>query len=339
MSGSWVALIMDLSGKVTFGSLGIWAMLRMIAYFALLLGPGVPRFFPVSAQRLGFAQGLGARSVIVSEADYDARARGRGFLQKLATSWWPLVAWASLTQFVIVFGARGLANELEVPFWMGLAMSASAFLALGFFRRRMVGDHLRESDLAEGKELDWDAEAFFGGMRLRVRFEGRPRKVLLERLERNALAKDHAEHFHFHGIVANPGSAHRHGSGLIVSEFRMLSSVEERMEEQNWTRKIKMSDALNALLGAYVLANDKKMPAVALLEYPGAVVMITPLAEHVEFLEAVSERLKKRKKATAMTVRDIALAAGQEFPSRFDELRVAELMAHQDWVSKERMGI
>ena len=87
------------------------------------------------------------------------------------------------------------------------------------------------------------------------------------------------------------------------------------------------------------MANDRKVPAVALLEYPGAVVMVTPLAEHVEFLEAVAERLKKRKKVAGMSARDAALAAAQEFPSRFDEARVAELMAHQEWVSQERMGL
>lgn len=339
MSVSWVSLLLELSGRLAFWSMGIWALLRLVAYFAVLLGPRAPKFFPVSAQRLGFAQGLGSRSVILSEADYHARLVGRGFLQKLATSWWPLVAWVALIQFVVVFGARGLANELSIPFWLGLAMSASAMLALASFRRRMVFDHLRQSDLEEGRELDWDAEAFLGGIRLRIRFEGRARKVPLERLERNAIAKDRAEQFHFHGISAQPDSAHRHGQGLIASEFHMLGANDEKMTEENWTRKIKMSDALQAVLSAYVMANASKSPAVALLEYPGAVVLLTPLAEHVEFLEAVADRLKRRKKVAAMAARDVALAAGQEFPSRFDEARVAELMAHQEWVSQERMGV
>lgn len=339
MSVVWVSLLLELSGRMAFGSMGVWALLRLVAYFATLLGPRPPKFFPVSAQRLGFAQGLGSRSVIVSEADYHARRVGRGFLQKLATAWWPLVAWAALIQFVVVFGARGLANELSIPFWLGLAMSASAMLVLGSFRRRMVFDHLRQTDLEEGRELDWDAEAFLGGIRLRARFEGRARKIPLERLERNAIAKDRAEQFHFHGISAQPDSAHRHGQGVIASEFRMLGSGSERMTEENWTRKIKMADALQAILTAYVMANDRKSPAVALLEYPGAVVLLTPLAEHVEFLEAVADRLKRRKKAAAMAAREIALAASQEFPSRFDEGRVAELMAHQEWVSQDRMGV
>lgn len=339
MTGSWIALLLDLSGKITFGCLGIWAFLRLLAYFGQLLGPLAPDFFPVSAQRLGFAQGLGERSVIVSEQDYHARARGRGFLQKMAKSWWPLVAWGALTQFVILFGARGLSNELEIPFWLGLCMSASALLSLGFFRRRMVGDHLRESDLPEGREIDWDAEAYLGGMRLRVRFDGRARKVVLARMERNAIAKDHASEFHFHGMVAQPDSAHRHGSGLIYSEFRMLDTPDERMDEENWQKKVRLRDALNAVLGAYVLSNERRLPAVALLEYPGAVLMVTPLAEHVEFLESVGERLRKRKKVSAMTVRDIALAGAQEFPSRFDELRVAELLAHKEWISQENMPI
>lgn len=330
---------MDLSGKITFASLGIWALLRALAYFGRLLGPVPPDCFPVSAQRLGFAQALGERSVIVSEQDYHARARGRGLLQKMAKSWWPLVAWGSLTQFVVLFGARGLANELEVPFWLGLCMSASAFLSLGFFRRRMVADHLRESDLPEGREIEWDAEAYLGGMRLRVRFEGRARRTMLSRLERNAIAKDHANEFHYHGMVAQPDSAHRHGAGLIYSEFRMLDAPDERMVEDSWQRKVRLRDALNAVLGAYVLSNDQKQPVVAIVEYPGAVLMVTPLAEHVEFLEAVGERLRRRKKAPAMTVRDIALAAAQEFPSRFDEMRIAELMAHKRWISQENMPV
>jgi hypothetical protein len=339
MTGGWIALLLDLSGKITFACLAIWVVLRVLAYFGHLLGPVAPNFFPVSAQRLGFAQGLGERSVIVSEADYHVRSLSRGFIQKLATSWWPLVAWGSLTQFVILFGARGLANELEIPFWLGLGMSASAFLSLGFFRRRMVGDHLRESNLPEGREIEWDAEAYLGGLRIRIRFEGRARKVVLSRLERNAIAKDHANEFHFHGMIAQPDSAHRHGSGLIYSEFRMLDAADEKLSEESWLKKIKLRDALNAVLGAYVLSNERKMPVVALVEYPGAVLMVTPLAEHIEFLEAVGERLRKRKKAPSMTVRDIALAAAQEFPSRFDDLKIAELMAHKDWVSKENMPI
>ena len=339
MSIGWISLLLELSGRLAFGSMGVWALLRLVAYFAMILGPRPPKFFPVSAQRLGFAQALGSRSVILSEADYHARCVGRGFLQKLATSWWPLVAWVALIQFVVVFGARGLANELSIPFWLGLAMSASAMFALASFRRRMVFDHLRQTDLEEGRELDWDAEAFLGVIRLRVRFEGRARKVPLERLERNAIAKDRAEQFHFHGISAQPDSAHRHGQGLIASEFHMFGSAEEKMTEENWTRKIKMSDALQSILTAYVMANDQKASAVALLEYPGAVILLTPLSEHVEFLEAVGDRLRRRKKTPAMAARDIALAAAQEFPSRFDEARVAELMAHQEWVSQGRMDV
>jgi hypothetical protein len=339
MTGPLIALLLDLSGKITFGALGIWAMLRALAYLAGLLGPQAPTFFPVSAQRLGFAQGLGARSVILSEADYHARSKAVGLLQKLAKTWWPLVAWASLTQFVVFFGARGLANELAVPFWLGLAMSTSAFLSLGFFRRRMVGDHLRGADLPEGRALDWDAEAYLGGMRLRVRFDGRPRSVRLARLERNAIAKDGGEQFHFRGIVGGPASAHRHGAGAIVGEFRMLSAPDERLEEATWAKKVKLGDALHAVLSAYVLGNDAKLPAVALLEYPGAVVMVTPLAEHVEFLEAVGDRLQKRKRSSGIPLKDVALAATQEFPSRFDEMRIAELMARRDWISQGKMDV
>jgi hypothetical protein len=339
MSGSWIALLSDLSGKVTFATLGIWALLRIFAFFAGLLENKPAKFFPISAQRLGFAQGLGTQSVILSEADYHAREKGLGFLQKLAKVWWPLIAWVSLTQFIVFFGAKGLSRELSIPFWLGLAMSCFAFLSLGFFRRRMIGDHLRESDLPEGKSLDWDDEAFMGGMRLRVRFEGKPRKKVLGRHERNVIAKDHAEQFHHHGIVCLPDSAHRHGWGIIVSEFRMLDFADESMVEENWTKKIKLRDVLQSVLSSFVLANELKKPAVALLEYPGAVVMITPLAEHIEFLEAVADRLMKRKRVPAMSSRDVALAAAQEFPSKFSELRVAEMLAHQDWVSKDKMEI
>ena len=339
MWGPWVSLLLDLSGKLTFGALGIWAALRAVAWLADALGPKAPKFFPISAQRVGFAQGLGARSVIVSEADYHARERERGFLQKLARAWWPVVAWISLTQFVMLFGAKGLANELEIPFALGLGMSCSALMSLGFFRRRMLWDHLRSADLPEGKALDWDAEAFVGGLRLRARFEGSPRKVKLDRQERDTLAKDGGELFHFRGVVASPQSAHRHGQGAIVAEFRMLGSPQERLDPSDWVKKIKLADALQAALSAYVVANDLKAPSVALLEYPGAAVMVTPLAEHVEFLEAVSDRLQKRRKISGIGARDVALAAAQEFPSRFDEMRVAELMARHEWVDKERMGL
>jgi hypothetical protein len=334
-----VSLLLDLSGKLTFGALGLWAGLRGLAWVAEALGPKAPKFFPVSAQRLGFAQSLGTRSVILSEADYHARERERSFLQKLAKTWWPLVAWGALTQFVMVFGAKGLAFELEIPFALGLAMSCSALMSLGFFRRRMLRDHVRAADLAEGKALDWDAVEFMGGMRLSARFEDAPRKVRLERSERDILAKDGGERFHFRGVVASPQSAHRHGKGAIVAEFRMLGAPDERMERSNWASKIKLADALQAALSAYVVANDLKAPSVALLEYPGAVVMVTPLAEHVEFLEAVSDRLQKRRKISGIGARDVALAAAQEFPSRFDEMRVAELMARHEWVDKERMGV
>lgn len=339
MTGTWIILLLDLSGRITFATLGVWALLRILAFAGLALGGKTPKFFPVSAQRLGFAQGLGSESVILSESDYHARSMTRSLLQKLAQVWWPLVTWAVLIQFLILFGAKGLASELSIPYGLGLALSCSAFVSLGFFRRRMVGDHFRESDMPEGKELDWDAEAYLGGLRLRARFEGRARKVALGRLERNILAKDHAAQFHFHAIVCQPDSAHKHGSGAIVSEFRMLDTADEKMVEETWRKKIKLSDALNAVLSAYVLANDMKTHSVALLEYPGAVVMITPLAEHVEFLEAVAERLIKRKKVAAMPAREIALSAAQEFPSKFDDNRVAELMAHSKWVSKEKMSM
>lgn len=335
----WIAFALEYSGVVTFASLGIWVALRAIALVADLLGPRPVKSFPISAQKMGFASGLARHSVILSEAEYKARQGRMGFLHRLAKVWWPVMAWAALTQFVMLYGARGLANELEVPFWVGLGMSASALGALGMFRRRMIQDHFKESFLPEGKELDWDAEAFVGGIRLRARFEGRPRKVVLSRLDESAIAKDRSEIFHYHGIAAQPDSVHEHGAGLIVSEFCALDKMEERMDESNWLSKIKLRDALRSTLSAYVVANQKKMPAVALIEYPGAVVMVSPLIEHVQFVEHVAERLRSRKKTPAINARDAALSAGQEFYTKFDEAKVAELLERQEWVSRDRMAV
>ena len=282
-----VSLLLELSGKITFATLGLWGALRIIAFFSKILGSRPPKFFPISAQRQGFSQSLGAYSVVVSEAEYNARLEEMNFLQRLAKTWWPLITTASVTQFVILFGAKGLAFELEIPFWLGLGMSISALLSLGFFRRRMIKDHLRETDLPEGKLLDWDSEAYLGGMRVKARFDGRARKVILNRLERNVLAKDGSTQYYFHGLAAKPDSVHRHGDGLIVSEFRMLDTIDDKMTEDNWTKKIKLKDAIGSVLSAYIVANELELPVVALLEYPGAILMITPMAEHVDFFESV----------------------------------------------------
>lgn len=332
-------LALEISGAFTFVALGVWVLLRGAAWVSDRMTAKAPKSFPISAQKWGFAQNLGAYSVIQSESEYRLREGRMGLLHRTAKVWWPLVAWASLTQFIALYGARGIANELEVSFYVALAMTCSALGALGLFRKRMVQDHLRESFLTEGKALDWDAEAYVGGLRLRARFEGRPRKVILSRDDQEALSKDRSEIYYYHGIGAQPEAAHIHGAGLIVSEFRMLESAEERMTEENWLKKIKLRDALASALSAYVVAKSQGMQAVALLEYPGAVIMVSPLAEHVQYLESVADRLKKRKRSPTMSAHEVSLAAGQEFYSRFDERKVAELLAHHEWVSRDKMPL
>lgn len=329
----------EISGLFTFVALGAWVALRALVYACDALAGKPPKSFPISAQKLGFAQNLAAYSVIQSESEYALRAGRMGFLHRLAKVWWPLVAWAALTQFVAFYGALGVANEIKINFYLALALTCSALGALGLFRKSMIQDHLRESFLAEGKALDWDAEAYVGGIRLRARFEGRPRRVILSRNDEQALSKDRSEIFYYHGIGAQPDSAHSHGAGVIVSEFRMLDRADERMTEENWLKKIKLRDALHSALSAYVVAKDKGLQAVALLEYPGAVIMVTPLAEHVQYLESVADRLKKRKRSPTMSANEIALAAGQEFYTRFDERKVAELLAHNEWVSRDKMPL
>lgn len=337
VSHSVADFLLEMSGAFTFASLGVWVLLRILAYVSDLIRPQKTKFFPISAQKLGFAQNLASYSVIMSESEYQLRIGRMGLLHRLAKIWWPLVAWVSLTQFIAFYGARGIANEFGIPFYVALGITCSALMGLGVFRKRMIQDHFRESFVEEGKALDWDAEAYIGGIRVRARFEGRPRKVILSRDDESAISKDRSEIFYHHGIGAQPDSAHTHGAGLIVSEFRMLDRAEDKMTEENWLQKIKLRDALHAALSAFVVARSKGMQAVALLEYPGAIIMITPLAEHVQYLESVADRLKKRKKSPTMSANEICLAASQEFYTRFDERRVAELLAHQEWVSRDKM--
>lgn len=328
------------SGVIAFFSLGIWLLLRAGLFVADLLAPKQPPYFPISAQKLGFAQGIGEFSLIISESEY-ARRKGRlGLFRQVAKVWWPLVAWASMAQFLALYGAYGIAQSLQVSFAYGLGLSVSSLGVLGLYRRRMISDHLREaSSIAEGRAICWDAEAYLGGLRLRARFEKLPHRIAITRSDEQALSKDRSEAISWRGVLAQPDSAHWHGAGLLVSEYRMLSHPGEEISEENWLRHIKLSDALHSVLSAWVFANSRSVPAVALLEYPGAVIMVSPLAEHIEYLESVGERLRKRKKVATMSVREISNAAGQEFFSRFDEKRLAELQARHEWISKDKMPI
>lgn len=327
------------SGIFTFIALGVWVILRLSVLALDAMAPKLPKSFPLSAQKMGFAQNLGAHSVIMSELDYRMRQERLSPLRRAARVWWPLVAWAALAQFMALYGAKGIAYELRIPFWAALCLTLSALGLLGLYRRSMIKDHMRETSLAEGEPLDWDAEAYVGGIRVRARFEGRARRVILSRLEQQALSKDRLEVYYHNGIAAQPEAVHSHGAGVIVSEFRMLDSANEVMSEQNWLSKLKLKDALHTVLSAYATGNSLKLPACALLEYPGAVIMVSPLAEHLEYLDSVGERLRKRKNASSMAAREIALAASQEFYTRFDERKVAELMAHERWISRDKMPI
>ena len=338
-TGLWLPLLLEVSALVTFGALALWAALRIIEKIMDWTTPQGPIAFPISAQRRGFAQNIGRWSVIVSEQDYRRRAGRLGLLRKLARCWWPLVAYVGLAQFLLFYGAKGISEEMNVSYFTGLLLIGGILSLLGIFRRKMLFDHLRGSFVPEGQELDWDSEAYMGGLRLRARFDNHPRKIFLERSEDKVLSKDGAQPFYFHGVMSQPDSVHWHGNGLLVSEFRMLDNQADRMTEQNWLKKIKERDALHATLSAYVLAGSQKASAIALLEYPGAVIMVSPLEEHLKFLDTIAARLKKRRDVPALPARDVANSAGQEFYSKFNDQRVAELLAQHEWVSKERMPI
>lgn len=336
----FISAALEWSGLLAFFCVGVWIALRLAVAAIDLTAPKQPTFFPVSAQKLGFAQNIGEFSLIISDGDY-SRRRGRlGRFRQIAKVWWPLATWAALAQFLAFYGAQGIAIVLEASFWHGLFISLSSLGVLGLYRRRMIADHLREaSSLAEGRSLDWDAEAFLGGLRLRSRFEKRPHRIVLSRKDEDALSKDRSETVSWRGILAQPDSAHWHGSGLLVSEYRMLDRPDAEMTEANWLGNVKLRDALQAVLSAYVFASSRSVPAVALLEYPGAVIMVSPLAEHIEYLESVGDRLRKRKKAATMSAREISHAAGQEFFSRFDVNRISELLSRQEWIAKDRMPL
>lgn len=331
---------LEWSGLLAAFCVGVWIVLRLALLAVDLTAPKKIPHFPISAQKLGFAQGIGEFSLVISESDY-ARRKGRlGLFRQIAKVWWPLVAWASMAQFLALYGAFGVSQALGVEFWHGLFVSLSSLGILGLYRRRMIIDHLREAtSIAEGRCLDWDAEAFLGGLRLRARFEKRPHRIALVRRDEDALAKDRSETLSFRGILAQPDSAHWHGSGLLVSEYRMLDRPDAAMTEENWLANVKLRDALQAALSAYVFAGAQSVPAVALLEYPGAVIMVSPLAEHIEYLDSVGERLRKRKRCATMSSREISHAAGQEFFSRFDVNRISELLSRQEWIGKDRMPL
>lgn len=334
-----LAVVLNWSAWVTFAALSGWLLLRLVEKILDWATPRGGKQFPVSAQRKGFAQGLGVWSVIVSESDYERRARRLGWFRKLAREWWPIGAFLAFAQFMLLYGAKGLTEQTDMPYWMSLPAMGAVLGGLGLFRKKMLLDHLRGSSVPEGKKLDWDAEGYVGGIRLRARFEGQPRRALLSRQDDKALSKDGSEPFAWHGVLTQPDSVHWHGSGLLVSEFRMLDGPGETLTEENWLRKVKERDVLQSVLSAYVLSRTQKAPACALLEYPGAVIQVYPLAEHVDFVEQVADRIRKRRSAPSISAREVCLAAGQEFYSRFTEKRVAELLAQNDWVSKEEMPV
>ena len=331
-------LTLDWSGLVMFIALFFWVFFRVLEKI-LDLFKKHKRTYPLSAQRKGFAQNIGTWSVIVSEIDYQKRKSEMGFLKKLAKIYWPLLTYIAFAQFLLLYGAKGIAEQMNISFGLSLLMMGGLLAGLGLFRRKMIFDHVRGSFIPEGKMLDWDQEGFLGGLRLKVRFENKPRKVLLSRDEDKVLSKDKTEPFYWHGIMVQPESVYWHGTGLIVSEFKMLDSATDKMTEENWLKKIKLKDALHAILNAYVVAGNEKTQAIALLEYPGAIIMITPLVEHLKFLEQVGNRLKTRRNIPAIPAREIALSASQEYYTHFNDKKVAELLAQDEWIKKENKAI
>ena len=336
---NWMHWILESSSLFAFVSLSIWTLLRMVEKIADWAAPAGPKFFPLSAQKKGFAQAIGTWSVIVSEQDYKRRAGKMGFFKKLARIWWPMVAYFAFAIFLLAYGAKGISEQMDVSFWTGLALIGSVLGLLGVFSKKRFYDHFKGSYIPEGAELDWDAQAYVGGLRVRARFEGKPRKSVLIRKEDQAVSKDGAEPFYWHGMMAQPDSVHWHGNGMLVSEFRMLDGPDEKIDEENWLKKMRLKDVLHATISAYVLAGSQKACVCALLEYPGVVLLINPLEEHLKFLDAVASRLKKRREVPAIPAREVAAAASQEFYSKFDEKRVGELLSHLEWVSKEDMPI
>lgn len=330
---------LEWSGLICFVTVAVWLGLRAgVFVHERFFSKAGPRQFPISAQRMGFAQWIGEWSPIISEYEYEARLGRYGFIRMLAKAWWPLVALAGVIQFLLFFGAKGLETELGVSYSTGLMMSFSALGILGVIKKDAISDHFKRTFPSEGRPLDWDDEAFFGGIRARVRFEGSPRKILMTRTDENALGKD-GEVFYRHGIAARPDSVHWHGAGIVCSEFRHLDTPNERMTKAEWTGQVKMRDAVHAVISAFVVSGDQKAPVCAFLEYPGAAVQLYPLAEHVEFFSDVAERLKKRKKIPTIAAKEVALAATQEFPSRFDATRISMLLEQNKWVSKRDMPL
>lgn len=334
-----LTLGLEWSGILTFVILGIWVLLRTGLWIHdTMLAPKKHLHFPVSAQRLGFAQGIAKYSVIMSDVEYKMRKGYLSLPRRIIRIWWPLLAWSAVAQFIALYGARGLANELNIDFLYALAITISALGILGLYRKSMIRDHLKETSIAEGESLDWDAEGYMGGVRLLARFEGRGRKIVLNRLEENALSKNGAQTYSYKGMMAQPEAVHTHGTGVLVSEFRM-SAESTPMSEDNWLQRIQLKDVLHMVLTSYVSGNALQMPFACLLEYQGAVILIYPMAEHVEYLESVGERLRKRKNLPTISVRDVALSAAQEFYTRFDERKVAALLAHQEWIDRDNMPI
>lgn len=331
---------LEWSGIFTFFVLGIWVALR----FGLWLYDKISFnkkhiHFPISAQKLGFAQNIGNYSLIMSEMDYKLRQGYISLPRKIIKIWWPLIAWAAVGQFIALYGARGVGYELKIDFIYSLIITLSALGILGLYRKSMIKDHLRETSMPEGESLDWDSTAYIGGIRILARFEGRARKVILNRLEENVISKDGINTYSFKSIMSNPSAIHSHGTGVLISEFRLLNNPNETITEENWLQKIQLKDVLYSSLNGYVCGNSLQIPFACLLEYPGAVFLIYPMAEHIEYLESVAERLRTRKKLPVIAVRDVALAASQEFYTRFDEKKVASLLAHQTWIEREKMPI
>ncbi len=339
---SILSSILEWSGILTFTTLFAWTFLRFTLFVYDKFSDTeteATKFFPVSAQKLGFAQAIGKKSLIISEVEYNKRKQNISWWRTLIKVWCPLVAWLFVAQFVTLYGAIGLSNESGLNLVYALLLTVFAFGVLGVYKKSMFKEQFNANSIAEGDPLDWDDSAYIGGMRIKARFEGRPRKIVLVRTENNVLSKNRGTTYEYGGILSTPEAVHQHGTGLLVSEFRMTTPEKEQMSSENWLQQIQLKDVIHSVLNAYVAGKSLNMSVCALLEYPGAVIQISPLEEHMQYFESVGDRLRNRKNLTSISVRDIALAASQEFYTRFDEKKVSALLAHEKWIDRDQMPI
>jgi hypothetical protein len=247
--------------------------------------------------------------------------------------------------FFIVFSAGAYAPIIS---WLlfrfvgplkGLLISTAVVCLLlsQLYRLYKKSKYYALSVLSRGQLLDWDAEGSLFGISIKVRFDNEPHRTSLALKKSDRISAD-THVFRYKHLVAKPDLVQNTINGWIVLEYKSLSgSGSVPLSKSDWLNRVRLSDLLQVILAAYATSSSMNVWVACLLKYPGATIMVKPIAEHLTWLMSAGYEYCKQKGVSDVSASDLSEYAERKFSDAFSEHKLMGIKMHSEIANSDNL--